>query len=63
MADSPKSVLIIIGDGVEEMEAVAPIDLLRRAGVEVTVASITGNRRVTGRNAIVIGQPQRYDMV
>ena len=54
MADSPKSALFIIGDGVEEMEAVAPIDLLRRAGVDVTVASITGNRRITGRNAIVL---------
>ncbi|RKX34721.1 MAG: DJ-1 family protein [Verrucomicrobia bacterium] len=54
MPDSPKSALILIGDGVEEMEAVAPIDLLRRAGVDVTVASITGNRRITGRNAIVI---------
>jgi 4-methyl-5(b-hydroxyethyl)-thiazole monophosphate biosynthesis len=54
MADSPKSALFIIGDGVEEMEAVAPIDLLRRAGVQVKVASITGNRRITGRNAIVI---------
>lgn len=54
MADSPKSALFIIGDGVEELEAVAPIDLLRRAGVAVTVASITGDRAVTGRNDIVL---------
>ena len=54
MADSPTSALFIIGDGVEELETIAPIDLLRRAGVHVTVASITGIRRITGRNGIVI---------
>ena len=54
MAKSPKSALVIVGDGVEEMEAVAPIDLLRRAGVTVTVASITKHRLVTGRNGIAI---------
>lgn len=54
MADSPKSALFIVGDGVEELEAVAPIDLLRRAGIAVTVASITDRRLVTGRNDIVL---------
>ena len=49
-----KTALFILGDGVEELEAVAPIDVLRRAGVQVTVASITGSRRITGRNGIVL---------
>lgn len=46
--------LAIIHEGFEELEAVAPIDLLRRAGVEVTLASLGDNLTVTGRNAISI---------
>jgi 4-methyl-5(b-hydroxyethyl)-thiazole monophosphate biosynthesis len=37
-----RTALIPIADGSEELEAVTVIDLLRRAGVEVTVASLTG---------------------
>jgi 4-methyl-5(b-hydroxyethyl)-thiazole monophosphate biosynthesis len=36
-------------DGFEEIEAVAPIDLLRRAGAEVILASLSGETHVTGR--------------
>ena len=33
--------LTIISDGVEEIEAIAPVDILTRAGVEVVVAGLT----------------------
>jgi len=39
-----KIVLTPIADGVEEIEAVAIIDILRRAGAEVTVASVMKER-------------------
>ena len=48
------TVLAILPEGFEELEAVAPIDLLRRAGCAVTVAALGPTRRVTGRNALVL---------
>lgn len=44
--------LVILHPGFEEMEAVAPIDLLARAGVEVVQASTADTLRVEGRNGI-----------
>ena len=37
-----KTVLVAVADGIEEIEAVCIIDTLRRAGAEVTVASVDG---------------------
>jgi len=49
-----KSVLIVLADGFEEMEAIVPADLLRRAGINVLIASIEENMSLTGRNYIHI---------
>jgi 4-methyl-5(b-hydroxyethyl)-thiazole monophosphate biosynthesis len=44
-------VLCLLTDGFEEIETVTPIDLLRRAGVEVTLAALESTE-VTGRSGI-----------
>ena len=46
-------VYIILGTGFEEIEAVAPCDILRRGGVEVQFAGI-GSLEVTGGNGITV---------
>jgi len=43
---APKTALVLIADGSEEMESVIPINVLRRADVEVTVALVKGTNDV-----------------
>ncbi len=44
-----KTVLVLIVDGFEEIETVTPVDLLRRAGDEVLLVSVTGATMHRGR--------------
>eukprot|EP00919_Chromeraceae_sp_WS-2016_P013662 GHVR01032186.1.p1 GENE.GHVR01032186.1~~GHVR01032186.1.p1 ORF type:complete len:146 (+),score=32.50 GHVR01032186.1:63-500(+) len=41
-----KKVLVPVAEGVEEVETVTIIDVLRRAGADVTIASTTGHLQV-----------------
>jgi len=52
MSENTAQALVIVFDGIEEIEALTPVDILRRAGVEVTVATLDGQASVTGRNQI-----------
>lgn len=49
-----KSILIILAPGFEEIEAITPIDILRRANIEVVIASFNDEKLVAGRNDLVI---------
>lgn len=46
-------VTILLGNGFEESEALVPADLLRRAGAEVVLASVSGPQ-VTGSHGITV---------
>lgn len=43
-----------MADGFEELEALAPVDILRRGGVEVVTVSITGRREVTSSHGVTL---------
>jgi 4-methyl-5(b-hydroxyethyl)-thiazole monophosphate biosynthesis len=60
---APPTLLVILADGFEEIEAVTPIDLLRRAGVEVTVAAAGDGIHVTGRSGLTIHADRTLEAV
>ena len=48
------TVLTLLAEGFEEIEAIVPIDLLRRAGVDVTTAALVAGQPVTGRSGLTV---------
>ncbi len=56
-------VFIFLADGFEEIEAIAPIDIFRRAGIEVFTISITNEKPVRGAHNIIVSADQLFQEV
>lgn len=54
---------VFFGTGYEEIEALAVVDILRRAGVDTPMVSITGERSVTGSHDIKVEMDALLDEV
>lgn len=47
-------IFVFLADGFEEIEAIVPIDIFRRAGFDVTTVSISNSLEVTGAHNIKV---------
>ena len=56
-----KTMYVFLADGFEEIEALAPIDVMRRAGLAVTTVSVTGNPTVQGAHGISVVADAAFD--
>ena len=49
-----KSICIFLADGFEEIEALLPLDVMRRGGLSVKTVSVTGTRIAMGAHQIPV---------
>lgn len=56
-------VYILLGDGFEEIEAIAPLDILRRADIEVATVSLTNDLLVNGGRGVIIRADITLDQI
>lgn len=49
-----KTMYVFLAEGFEEIEALAPVDVMRRAGLAVTTVSVTDDRVVRGAHGIPV---------
>ena len=52
---------MFFAEGFEEAEAIVPADMLRRAGIDVRLVSITGRKEVTGSHKITVTTDMLFD--
>lgn len=58
-----KRAAIFFAEGFEEIEAISIVDVLRRASINVTTISITGNTQVTGSHDISVITDKIFETV
>ena len=54
-------IYVFLADGCEEIEALTPVDIFRRAGEDVETVSIMGRREVTGSHKITIQADKKIE--
>lgn len=57
-----KRVIVLFANGLEDVEAVTPVDFLRRAGVEVVTAGVGGTRIVGSRGIRFVADASMEDL-
>ncbi|MBQ4470143.1 MAG: DJ-1/PfpI family protein, partial [Synergistaceae bacterium] len=58
-----KTAAVFLTDGFEETEALTTVDILRRGGVVVTTASLTGRQEVISKNKIPVRADSMFETV
>jgi len=57
------TVYVFLADGFEEVEALTPVDVLRRAGMKVKTVSVNKTRLVTGAHGVPVTADILFDEV
>jgi len=55
--------LLFLADGFEEIEALATVDILRRAGIDVTTVSVTNKKTVVGKMGVPVTADTLFEEV
>ncbi len=58
-----KNIGIFFAEGYEEIEALTVVDMCRRAGINIQMVSVTGERKVTGSHKISVEMDMLFDEV
>ena len=56
-------VCVFFADGLEEIEGLTVVDLLRRADIPISIVSVTGNKMITGAHDIKIEADMLFEDV
>ena len=58
-----KTIYVFLADGFEEIEALTPIDVLRRAGLHVVTISVMNDQMVNGAHGVPVMADCMFDEI